>query len=188
MDLYLDPFWLFVLAGLAAVGLWPLFKILIYKLNVGADEFIAADARRREIKKTALVDIAIGRALQMNPAALRAYGRRNWKQLLSQESEIVSQVRAVLGDSEKVRFLQEAGELETICQPLFALRAAKRYSARDGQYRDRRRREIQKAELLALRKQLIEHFQLGTGSRRRGLLAGLNVDRLPTLSHDGRRS
>ncbi len=186
MNFYLDPIWLVLLAGVAALALWPVIKIVAYKLNVNADEFIVTDQRRREIKRTALVDIAVSRALQMNPKALRAYGRRNWKQLLNEEGDIVDKMREVLGDSEKVRFLQEAGELETICQPLFALKSARYYSAKDGKHRDRRRRELQKAELLVLRKRLIEHYGLGTGSRRRGLLAGLDVNRLPAPNRNER--
>lgn len=187
MNFYIDPIGLTFLAGVAALALWPLFKIFVYKLNVDADEYIATDQRRREIKRTGLVDVTIGRALALNPKDLRRYGRRNWQQLLAQESDTMTKMREVLGDSEKVRFFEQLGELETICQPLFALKSAKQYAARDGKYHDRRRRELQKADLLALRKRLIEHYGLGTGSRRRGLLSGLDVERLPSPNDDGRR-
>lgn len=187
MNLIAEPLPWLLFIGLVTLLAYPVLKIGFYKLNVGADEYITNDQRQREIKRTALVDIAVGRALQMHPKALQAYGRRNWQSLLSQEQEIISQVRETLQDSHKVRFLQEAGELETLCQPLFALKAAKHYSAKDGRYRDRRRREIQKGALLALRKQLIDHYGLSTGSRRRGLLAGLDLNQLPAPHRDGRR-
>lgn len=187
MDVYIDPLWVVLAVGVAIFFLWPRLKVLAYRLNAEADDLIETDQLRRQHKRTALVDVTVARALQMKPKDLRAYGRRNWQQLLAHEDEIVSKVREVLGDSEKVRLLQELGELETVCQPLFALRSAKYYAAKDGRYRDRRRREIQKAELLALRKQLIQHFQLGTGSRRRGLLSGLDLERLPSPNHHERQ-
>jgi hypothetical protein len=185
--MYLEPLW-FVLFGVVAIFfLWPRLKVFTYRLNADADELIETDQLRRQHKRTALVDVTVARALQMKPKDLHAYGRRNWGQLLTHEGEIVSQMREVLGDSEKVRFLQELGELETVCQPLFALKSAKQYAAKDGKYRDRRRRELQKAELLALRKRLIEHYGLGTGSRRRGLLAGLDLNQLPSPKRHERR-
>lgn len=151
----------------------PLLYLLYHRLNADVEAQIERWKRERELKRTGLVDLAIARALQLDPYDLRNYARRNAEELLRREEEILKRAREVLEDSAKVRMLWEHGALEPLLQDVFALKEAKRYVARNGRFRERCRREVEEAKLLALRKRLIERYGLSPGR-------GRSRPRLPT--------
>lgn len=144
--------WLFVLLCVGVVGVVVLYGLAVAYFEL-RDEFLRDQAKFQALRPA------------LDKGTLRGFVERRAQQILDREEEIRARTDEALypGSSIKLFFYRRWGGEQAInylLADLYQLAWAKRYIAQGGDYRDKRRAELEAAKLLKLRKQLAQRYGL----------------------------